>query len=113
MNLPRVLAGAAFAAAALTIAARSPSPALLAPFLGVLILPLAAALAWSRALAAVPFLAGAIYALAAGAQRLYYPDGDTAFVNQISTFALCALWIAVAARLIGWVAVLVRRRKHQ
>jgi hypothetical protein len=113
VNALRILGGSLLALLTLIVAAKAPSPPHLAPFLAVLILPILAALAWTRRAAIVPFLAGAIYSLAAGAQRLYYPDGDVTFVNQISTAALCALSIAVIARLVVWIAAPLRRGKNE
>lgn len=113
MNAVRVLGGLLLTLLTLIVAAKAPSPPYLGPFLAVLILPVLAALAWTRRAPIVPFFAGAIYSLAAGAQRLYNAGGDVTFVNQISTFALCALWIAVIARLIVWIAAPLRREKSK
>jgi hypothetical protein len=113
MNALRLLGGLALALLTLIVAAKAQSPPLLAPFLAVMILPILAALAWTRRAAIVPFLAGAIYSLAAGAQRLYNADGDVTFVNQISTAALCALWLAVIARLVIWIVAAFHHGKSE
>lgn len=110
MRALRFIGGALLALAALT-AARTPSPATLLPFLAVLILPVAAAACWTRRWPGVALIAGAIYSLACAQQRLYNPAGDTAFVDQMSTAALCALSVAVGSRLVNWIAAAGRRKR--
>ena len=103
MNIAKRLAGILLALLALVLSAWNASPVGYPVFLAILVLPVLAALLLLRPGPGLCFTVGAIYAVAAGVQRLYFPNGDTILVNQISTAALVALVLPVVWQAIVWI----------
>lgn len=72
-------------------------------FLLLMILPLVAALSLAPRTIRFVFIAGAIYAALAGARRIWAPEGNITAVQQLSTAAMSAFVLPIAAKMLNWI----------